>query len=58
MAYSETSARTGMKVDKVFETMAVSIMSKIENKEIDFSNEVRDFILLSEDVRDQTWDIL
>ena len=40
MSYIETSAKTGENVDKVFETMAVSIMHKIDDKEIDFSNDV------------------
>ncbi len=40
MSYIETSAKTGENVDKVFESMAVSIMNKIEQKEVDFSNDV------------------
>ena len=40
MVYYETSAKTGYNVSKVFEEMASKICEKMENKLIDYSNDV------------------
>jgi Ras-related protein Rab-2A len=40
MEYIETSAKTGQNVQRVFEEMAVRICEKIENKSVDYSNDV------------------
>lgn len=41
MNYLETSAKTGQNVDKVFEEIAQRILVKIDNKTIDYTQEVR-----------------
>lgn len=37
----ETSAKTGLNVDKVFQDMAILIYEKIDNNQIDYSNDVK-----------------
>lgn len=40
MVYVETSAKTGEGVDRVFEEMALRILQKINNKVIDYTQDI------------------
>jgi Ras-related protein Rab-2A len=56
LKYFETSAKTGRNVDLVFESMAQNIISKIEKNELDFTNDVRGYLLANLSKSESNWE--